>query len=225
MPVQIVGMNQPFEYVIPRSVVSGSGSSMQGYTVMRMPSWLEHSESESGLMFSGIPEEDNIEGSFEEMLEVEINNADGTTQIMCLILQIDSPTTGTTVLEELPSGVLQLHSQLSDDNGIEEKTHVWEHCPVGADAFNEIEGVNGMSYTPPEGPSSVPGTAYRVRTTILDGLGQRSEHTTQIELQGQGTEESGTPIINEISTSSTVIFKDRPGIRIRAKVFLEGFLQ
>ena len=215
--VQLVGMNQPFEYVIPRNTVRGrSGDSMQGYTVMRMPSWLDYAESESGLMFSGTPEADYLEDSLEEMLEVKINNVDGTTQIVCLILQIDSPTTGTTVLEELPDGVLQLNDRLSDDNGIEEKTHVWEHCPVGSDAFSELDGVDGMRYTLPEGPNSAPGTAYRVRTTIIDGLGRRSEHTTQIELQGQVTEESQTPISDEAP---------QRGIRIRAKVFLEGFLQ
>ena len=215
--VQLVGMNQPFEYVIPRNTVRGrSGDSMQGYTVMRMPSWLDYAESESGLMFSGTPEADYLEDSLEEMLEVKINNVDGTTQIVCLILQIDSPTTGTTVLEELPDGVLQLNDRLSDDNGIEEKTHVWEHCPVGSDAFSELDGVDGMRYTLPEGPNSAPGTAYRVRTTIIDGLGRRSEHTTQIELQGQVTEESQIPISDEAP---------QRGIRIRAKVFLEGFLQ
>ena len=65
-----------------------------------------------------------------------------------------------------------------------------------------------MSYAiPQEAPYMEFGTAYRVRTTVVDGLGQRSEHTTQIELQS--------------------IFVPEPSgvIRIRAKIFLEGYLQ
>ena len=119
------------------------------------------------------------------------------------MLQIDSPTTGTITLAALPNGILQLDDQLKDDNGIYKKTYIWEHCPVGANAFSELEGVNGMSYElPPEGPSVEPGTAYRVRITVVDALGQRSEHMAQIELQ-----------------------EPPKVIKIRAKVFLEGFFQ
>ena len=63
-----------------------------------------------------------------------------------------------------------------------------------------------MSYAiPQEVPYMGFGTAYRVRTTVVDGLGQRSEYTMQIELQS--------------------IFVPEPVIRIRAKTFLEGYLQ
>ena len=197
---QVVGMNEPFAYVFSRSALND----MQSYEVLNMPEWLEYEESESGLMFSGTPGSDhkgsdNMDGSSEHMLELQINNGDGTTETIYIVLQVDSPTTGTVELVELPGGVLQLNDELSDDNGIVEKTYVWEHCPVGEDEFNELEGIDGMSYTLPGGEYSVPGTAYRVRTTVVDGLGQRSELTTQIELQRV--------------------------IKIRIKVFLEGFLQ
>ena len=192
---QVVGVNEPFAYVFSRSALND----MQSYEVLNMPEWLEYEESESGLMFSGTPGSDHKEGSLEQMLELQINNDDGTTETMSIVLQIDSPTTGTVELMELPGGVLQLNDELSDDNGIIEKAHIWEHCPVGSDEFNELEGVDGMSYTLPGGEYSVPGTAYRVRTTVVDSLGQRSELTTQIEL--------------------------KPVIKLRIKVFLEGFLQ
>ena len=197
---QLVGANEPFDYVFSRNALND----MQSYEVLNMPEWLEYEESESGLMFSGTPSldymgSDYMDGSSEQMLELQIDNGDGTTETISIVLQIDSPTTGTVELVELPGGVLQLNDGLSDDNGIVEKTHIWEHCPVGADEFNELEGVDGMSYTLPGGEYSAPGTAYRVRTTVVDGLGQRSELTTQIEL--------------------------RRVIKVRIKVFLEGFLQ
>ena len=197
---QLVGMNEPFDYVFSRSALND----MQSYEVLNMPEWLEYKESESGLMFSGTPSSDYMgvdymDGALEQMLELQINNGDGTIETIYVVLQIDSPTTGTVELMELPGGVLQLNDELSDDNGIVEKTHLWEHCPVGSDEFNELEGVDGMSYTLPGGEYSVPGTAYRVRTTVVDSLGQRSELTTQIEL--------------------------KPVIKLRIKVFLEGFLQ
>ena len=192
---QVVGMNEPFDYVFSRNALND----MQSYEVLNMPEWLEYEESESGLMFSGTPSSDYMGGSSEQMLELQINNGDGTTETIHIVLQLDSPTTGTVELVELPAGVLQLNDELSDDNGIVEKTHIWEHCPVGSDEFSELEGVDGMSYTLPGGEYSVPGTAYRVRTTVVDSLGQRSELTTQIEL--------------------------RRVIKVRIKVFLEGFLQ
>ena len=192
---QVVGVDELFDYVFSRSALND----MQSYEVLNMPEWLEYEESESGLMFSGTPDSDHKDGSSEQMLELQINNGDGTTETISIVLQVDSPTTGTVELVELPGGVLRLNDGLSDDNGIVEKTHVWEHCPVGADEFSELEGVDGMSYTLPGGEYSVPGTAYRVRTIVMDSLGQRSELTTQIELQRV--------------------------IKVRIKVFLEGFLQ
>ena len=192
---QVVGVDEPFDYVFSRDALND----MQSYEVLNMPEWLEYEESESGLMFSGTPDSDHKDGLSEQMLELQINNGDGTTETISIVLQVDSPTTGTVELMELPGGVLQLNDELSDDNGIVEKTHVWEHCPVGADEFNELEGVDGMSYTLPGGEYSAPSTAYRVRTTVVDSLGQRSELTTQIELQRV--------------------------IKVRIKVFLEGFLQ
>ena len=89
---------------------------------------------------------------------------------------------------------------------LRKKVYIWEHCPVGASAFRELEGVNGMSYElPSEGVYVEAGTAYRVRTTVIDSLGQRSEYMAQIELP-----ERAPP---------------KPVIRIRAKIFLEGFLR
>ena len=205
-PAQLVGVNAPFEHTIPMSVMMDSDNNMREYEVVSMPSWLERIELEEGLMFSGTPEKDHMGTPSEHTIEIRIDNGDGTTQMLSLVLQIDSPTTGTIKLIALPDGILQLDDQLKDDNGIEKKVYIWEHCPVGASAFSELEGVNGMSYElPSEGPYVEAGTAYRVRTTVIDSLGQRKEYTAQIELP-----ERALP---------------KPVIRIRAKIFLEGFLK
>ena len=205
-PAQMAEINTPFEYTIPIDILMGANNNMNNYEVTRMPSWLSQTELQAGLMFSGTPEIDHIGDSSEQMIEIQIDNGDGIIQTLNLMLQIDSPTTGTVTLRELEGGILQLDNELRDDNGIEEVTYIWEHCPVGANVFNELEGVDGMSYAIPQKlPYMGFGTAYRVRTTVVDGLGQRSEHTTQIELQS--------------------IFVPEPVIRIRAKIFLEGYLQ
>ena len=207
-PAQVAEVDTPFEYTIPIGILVGANNDMNNYEVTSMPSWLRQTELQAGLMFSGTPEIDYMNDPLEQMIEIQIDNGDGTTQTLNLMLQIDSPTTGTVTLQELEGNILQLENELRDDNGIEEVTYLWEHCPVGANAFSELVGVDGMSYAiPQEEPYMGFGTAYRVRTTVVDGLGQRSEHTTQIELQS--------------------IFVPEPSgvIRIRAKVFLEGFLQ
>ena len=205
-PAQLVGVNAPFEHTIPMSVMMDSDNNMREYEVVSMPSWLERIELEEGLMFSGTPEKDHMDTPSEHTIEIRIDNGDGTTQMLSLVLQIDIPTTGTIKLIALPDGILQLDDQLKDDNGIEKKIYIWEHCPVGGSTFRELEGINGMSYElPSEGPYVEAGTAYRVRTTVVDGLGQRSEYMAQIELP-----ERAPP---------------KPVIRIRAKIFLEGFLR
>ena len=204
-PAQVAEVDTPFEYTIPIGILMGANNDMNSYEVTSMPSWLRQTELQAGLMFSGTPEVDHMGDSSEQMIEIQIDNGDGTTQTLNLMLQIDSPTTGTVTLQELEGNILQLDNELRDDNGIEEVTYIWEHCPVGANAFSELVGIDGMNYAIPQRvPYMGFGTAYRVRTTVVDGLGQRSEHTTQIELQS--------------------IFVP-PVIRIRAKVFLEGFLQ
>ena len=204
-PAQVAEVDTPFEYTIPIGILMGANNDMNNYEVTSMPSWLRQTELQAGLMFSGTPEIDYMSDPLEQMIEIQIDNGDGTTQTLNLMLQIDSPTTGTVTLQELEGGILQLENELRDDNGMEEVTYIWEHCPVGANAFSELVGVDGMNYAIPQRvPYMGFGTAYRVRTTVVDGLGQRSEHTTQIELQS--------------------IFVP-PVIRIRAKVFLEGFLQ
>ena len=205
-PAQLVGVNAPFEHTIPMSVMMDSDNNMREYEVVSMPSWLERIELEEGIMFSGTPEMDHMDTPSEHTIEIRIDNGDGTTQMLSLVLQIDSPTTGTIKLIALPDGILQLDDQLKDDNGIEKKIYIWEHCPVGGSTFRELEGVNGMSYElPSEGLYVEAGTAYRVRTTVVDSLGQRSEYMTQIELP-----ERAPP---------------KPVIRIRAKIFLEVFLK
>ena len=205
-PAQLVGVNAPFEHTIPMSIMMDSDNNMREYEVVSMPSWLERIELKEGLMFSGTPEKDHMDTPSEHTIEIRIDNGDGTTQMLSLVLQIDIPTTGTIKLIALPDGILQLDDKLKDDNGIEKKVYIWEHCPVGASAFSELEGVNGMSYElPSEGSYVEAGTAYRVRTTIIDSLGQRSEYTAQIELPERAPPE--------------------PVIRIRTKIFLEGFLK
>ena len=205
-PAQLVGVNAPFEHTIPMSVMMDSDNNMRKYEVVSMPSWLERIELKEGLMFSGTPEKDHMGTPSERTIEIRIDNGDGTTQMLSLVLQIDIPTTGTIKLIALPDGILQLDDKLKDDNGIEKKVYIWEHCPVGASAFSELEGVNGMSYElPSEGPYVEAGTAYRVRTTVIDSLGQRKEYTAQIELPQRAP--------------------PKPVIRIRAKIFLEGFLK
>ena len=205
-PAQMAEINTPFEYTIPIGILMDANNNMNNYEVTSMPSWLSQTELQAGLMFSGTPGIDHIGDSSEQMIEIQIDNGDGIIQTLNLMLQIDSPTTGTVTLRELEGGILQLDNELRDDNGIEEVTYIWEHCPVGTNVCSELEGVDGMSYAiPQEVPYMGFGTAYRVRTTVVDGLGQRSEYTTQIELQS--------------------IFVPEPVIRIRAKMFLEGFLQ
>ena len=207
-PAQMAEINTPFEYTIPVGILMGANNNMNNYEVTRMPSWLRQTELQAGLMFSGTPGIDHMGDSSEQMIEIQIDNGDGTIQTLNLMLQIDSPTTGTVTLQELEGNILQLDNELRDDNGIEEVTYIWEHCPVGANVFSELEGVDGMSYAiPQEAPYMEFGTAYRVRTTVIDGLGQRSEHTTQIKLQ------------------STHVPESSKEIRIHLKVFLEGLLQ
>ena len=204
-PAQLVGVNAPFEHTIPMSVMMDSDNNMRKYEVVSMPSWLERIELKEGLMFSGTPEKDHMGTPSERTIEIRIDNGDGTTQMLSLVLQIDIPTTGTIKLIALPDGILQLDDKLKDDNGIEKKVYIWEHCPVGASAFSELEGVNGMSYElPSEGPYVEAGTAYRVRTTVIDSLGQRKEYTAQIELPQRAP--------------------PKP-VKIRTKIFLEGFLK
>ena len=203
-PVGVATAGEFFEYTVPQDMLMDDDGSMVDYEVMYLPDWMQWVESGGTIRFSGMPQVGYMDDPSKHTIGVKIDNSGGASRMINFKVQIDSPTVGTIRLMETPGGILQVNDQLSDANGILERIYVWEHCPAGASAFTELIGVNGVSYElPASGPSVEPGTAYRVTATVVDGLGQRSEHATQIELRDS----------------------DQKVIKVRVKVFLESLLR
>lgn len=204
-PQQLGRLGERLEYIMPKETLMGDDDNMLNYEIIQMPSWLQQMDSDAGLRFGGTPQYGYLSNPSEQIIKIKVDNGDGTTKMHNIMLEVDSPTTGTVTLVE-GRRTIRLDDKLTDENGIEQKIYIWEHCPVGANRFYELEGASGTSYLlPTEGSEVEVGTAYRVRTIVVDTMGQRSEYSTEIKLR--------------------MLPEERKVIEIRTKVFLEGFLE